>query len=1151
MNDAPTTSVVVLAAISEDSGDRVITQTELLGNAADIDSVSLTATSLTIDSGNGSLIDNGDGTWTYTPALNDDSAVSFSYTVTDGDLTAAGSATLDITPVNDAPVAVDDTANVVRNSSVTIPVLVNDSDVEGDALTPVLVAGAGPSHGTVTVNPDGTITYTPELGYLGPDSFTYQASDGDLLSNEASTTVSVNVLNTAPVAVDDTAQLDEDASVMIAVLGNDQDAELDQLSAELVTGPSHGAVVLNSDGSFTYTPEADYFGDDSFTYTASDGGEVSNIATVSLTITPVNDAPTTAPVVLAALAEDNARVISQAELLSNAADIDSTSLTATGLAITSGNGGLVDNLDGTWTYTPAQDDTTSMSFSYTVTDGYLGITGGATLDLTPLNDAPVAVDDRFVGDEDSIFIGNVLGNDYDVDGDALSVTLLTTVTHGCMMLDADGVFHYRPTSDWFGSDSFTYRISDGLLSADATVTLVVNPVNDAPLSADDSYTLLSGTPLLVTSDLGVLANDSDIDHDPLTAILVSGPTHGSLAFNPDGGFSYSPNTGYTGPDSFTYRTHDGMIAGNLATVSLTVQPDTLKVTAFEPTGSGFDLRFNRAVDAGVLNLYTAADNPMGSADLSLSGPNGTVKGSLILDADRRGASFIQTGGPLAAGDYHLSLASRSDGFKDLAGNLLDGDGDGTSGDDYLANFSIASLGGEARLGIGDLSAGPGQSISVIVSSGLPITLANAAGASHIRFQLAYNPDLLCISGASFGTGISGSADWTSQPGLIVFNLTSASPLSNASTELVRLLGSVPNGNIDRYGAKQLLDLHEVSLGNATGDPLNVRVDDGIHINVYLGDSSGNAGYATLDVQRSQRVNVSLDTGFGAFPLADPRLIGDIDHDGGINVSDAMLLARELKYLSNPTLYASFNRAEIADIPTGVDLLNFLGDDPLVNIPTDLKATAGGLVSVPVMLAAIEPGLDHISLDAVALKLAWDPGQLELVSFGAGNLTGDFLMGNPSRGPGSLTIEMSRLHALDCAYGSLLELQFRVAAGASGTLRVDLVEATLNETHLTLNPAPLAGVDPTDGAIRVIPPVTPPDTPLVVSPAPDSPVIDFTRPAPASSLINFASRYDGFAFKNGDDKGWLGDWLTDSKSRKPNLETLRIQPKLAPKLSARL
>jgi VCBS repeat-containing protein len=907
---------------------------------------------------------------------------------------------------------------------------------------------AGPSHGTLVLNGDGSFTYTPEANYFGDDSFTYRASDGGEASNVATVTITVTPVNDAPVAVADSAIGTEDSPINGSVLDNDSDPEGDSLSAALVTGPAHGSVALNPDGSFIYTPTGNYFGPDSFTYQAHDGTVGSNVATVSLAITPVND-------------------------------------------------------------------------------------------------APVAVADRFFGDEDSIFSGNVLDNDYDVDGDALSVTLLSTVTHGCMMLDADGVFHYRPTSDWFGSDSFTYRISDGLLSADTTVTLVVNPVNDAPISADDSYTLLAGTPLVVTSNHGVLVNDSDIEHGLLTALLVDGPAHGSLTFNVDGGFSYSANTGYTGADSFTYRASDGTAESSLATVSLTVAPATLQVTSFEQTGSGFNLRFNRAVDASVLNLYSAADNPMGSADLTLSGPAGTVKGSLILDADLRGAHFIQTGGPLAAGDYRLTLASRSNGFKDLAGNLLDGDLNGTVGDDYVTRFTVSSLGSQALLTIGDLSAGPGQSISAI-TGGLPISLANAAGASRIRFQLAYNPDLLCISGVSYGSGISGSANWTSQPGLIVFDLASTSPLSNASTELVRLLGSVPSGNIEHYGAKQLLDLRQVSLNNASGGALNVRIDDGIHVNVYLGDNSGNAGYASLDVQRSQRVNVSLDTGFGAFPLADPRLIGDIDHDGGINVSDAMLLTRELKYLSNPALYASFNRPEIADIPAGVDLLNFRGDDPLVNIPTNLNATAGGLVTVPVMLAAIDPGLDHISLDAIALKLSWDPGQLELVSVGPGNLTGDFLLRETGRGAGRLAIEMSRLYALDCAYGSLLQLQFRVAAGASGTLRVDLVEATLNETRLTLNPAPQLGADPTDGTIRVNAPdqtVTP-----FAAFAPDTAV---TSNVALSPLIDFNSRFNGFAFKAGDNKGWLGDWLTDSKVKKPNLEALRIQPKLTAKLSARL
>ncbi len=133
------------------------------------------------------------------------------------------------------------------------------------------------------------------------------------------------------------------------------------------------------------------------------------------------------------------------------------------------------------------------------------------------------------------------------------------------------------------------------------------------------------------------------------------------------------------------------------------------------------------------------------------------------------------------------------------------------------------------------------------------------------------------------------------------------------------------------------------------------------------------------------------------------------------------------------------------------------------------------------------------------------------------------MRETGRGPGSLAIEMSRLHALDCAFGSLLQLQFRVAAGASGTLRIDLVEATLNETRLTLNPAPQLGADPTDGAIRVNPPDQP-VTPFAAF-APDNAV---TSNIALSPLIDFNSHFNGFAFKAGDNKSWLGDWLTDTR-----------------------
>ena len=249
VNDAPTTSPVTLAPIAEDSGARLITQAELLANAADVDGPALTATGLAISSGAGTLVDNGDGTWSYTPALNDDTSVSFSYTVTDGSLSAAGSATLDITPVNDAP----------TTSPVTL----------------------------------------------------------------------------APIAEDSGARLITQAEL----LANAADIDGPTLTATgLAISSGAGSLVDNGDGTWTYTPALNDDTSVSFSYTVTDGS-LSVAGSATLDITPVNDAPTTSPVTLAPIAEDSgARLITQAELLANAADVDGPSLTATGLAISSGAG---------------------------------------------------------------------------------------------------------------------------------------------------------------------------------------------------------------------------------------------------------------------------------------------------------------------------------------------------------------------------------------------------------------------------------------------------------------------------------------------------------------------------------------------------------------------------------------------------------------------------------------------------------------------------------------------------------------------------------------------------------------------------------------------------------------------------------------------
>ena len=375
VNDAPVTIPVTLTVIAEDSGPRLITQAELLANATDVDGPALTATSLAISSGAGTLVDNGNGTWTYTPALNDDTGVSFSYVVTDGSLSAAGSATLDILSVNDVPVTTPVTLAAIAEDSgarliTQAELLANATDVDGPALTATGLAISSGA-GTLVDNGNGTWTYTPALNDDTGCEFLATPSPTAASRSPVVRLLDILSVNDGPVTT----------PVTLAAIAEDSGARLIITQAELlvsaadVDGPSlvatnlvisagAGTLVDNGNGTWTYTPALNDDTGVSFSYVVTDGS-LSAAGSATLDILPVNDVPVTAPVTLAAIAEDSgARLITQAELLANATDVDGPALTATGLAINSGAGTLVDNGNGTWTYMPALNDDTGVSFSY-------------------------------------------------------------------------------------------------------------------------------------------------------------------------------------------------------------------------------------------------------------------------------------------------------------------------------------------------------------------------------------------------------------------------------------------------------------------------------------------------------------------------------------------------------------------------------------------------------------------------------------------------------------------------------------------------------------------------------------------------------------------------------------------------------------------
>src|SRR5207247_1765791 len=181
--------------------------------------------------------------------------------------------------------------------------------------------------------------------------------------------------------------------------------------------------------------------------------------------------------------------------------------------------------------------------------------------------------DSYITAEDTtlnVAAPGVLANDSDVDGDILSAILVSQPAHGSLTLNGNGSFSYTPAANYNGTDSFTYKANDGLAdSGIATVSITITGANDAPVAVNDSYITAEDTTLNVAAP-GVLANDSDVDGDILSAILVSQPAHPCPTLNRTGSFSYTPAANYNGTDSFTYRANDGLADSGIATVSITI-----------------------------------------------------------------------------------------------------------------------------------------------------------------------------------------------------------------------------------------------------------------------------------------------------------------------------------------------------------------------------------------------------------------------------------------------------------------------------------------------------------------------------------------------------------------------------------------------------
>ena len=242
--------------------------------------------------------------------------------------------------VNDAPTARDDRAAAAEDTTITLSVLANDSDPDGD---PLSFSGVSqPAHGRAATGSNGTVTYTPEANYNGGDSFTYTVTDGHGGTATGIVTITVIPVNDAPAAADDALVTAEDTAATVAVLENDGDVDGDSVRVTGAGAPAHGSAVLNSNGTITYTPAANYNGPDSFTYAIADGRGASATATVSVTVTAVNDGPQAAGDA-AITTQDTAVTVA---VLANDTDVDGDGLVVTDVSA-AGHGSVSINADGT------------------------------------------------------------------------------------------------------------------------------------------------------------------------------------------------------------------------------------------------------------------------------------------------------------------------------------------------------------------------------------------------------------------------------------------------------------------------------------------------------------------------------------------------------------------------------------------------------------------------------------------------------------------------------------------------------------------------------------------------------------------------------------------------------------------------------------
>ena len=632
------------------------------------------------------------------------------------------------TPPNLAPNAFDDFANTFENAAITINVLGNDSDPDGDAIAIDSFAATSTAGGTI-VEVDGNLRYTPSAGFTGTDTFTYTVADPEGLIDTATVTVTVaDVPNQNPVANDDSATTLENQAISINVVFNDSDPDGDSLSINQFSAESaNGGQIVRAGNALRYTPAAGFIGTDTFSYTVGDGNGGTDTATVTVNVLDGNRAP----VAVEDFATTNIGTPITINVVANDSDADNDPLSISGFEATTASGGTIAQNANGLEYTPADGFAGFETFTYTITDGraFATTTVGVTVNTPP---EPIQEPQtEFFADLNTSITLSILDNFTDADGDTLSILFESTTGEGGAIALVNGSLEYTPASGFVGDDTFIYTVSDSR-GGNFPVQVTVNVTdNQAPVAVDDTTTTVENAAVAID----VLANDFDVDGPDeqleIFGFAVTSAEGGTIARVGDE-LEYTPATGFTGTDTFSYTIND--LPGDTAVATVTVTVNSLNNPPEPmPDATTTAANANVAIDVLANDSDPDGDDVLLAAFTETTGEGGTVT------RDRNGTPFDRSD--------DLLVYSPAPGFagEDTFAYTV---GDGNGG--FAATtVTVTVLGGDPP----DAEDDESVIVRENVASAIPVLL-NDSGGADVELTV------IGVEGATSGT-VEVSADGTS------------------------------------------------------------------------------------------------------------------------------------------------------------------------------------------------------------------------------------------------------------------------------------------------------------------------------------------------------------------------------------------------------